>query len=158
MSKVKTAAVAAGLVALLGLTGGAYSTAHGTHIPMPDHKLTPGVADTSLSLHTICTTSTTTRRNTSESTKREVYAEYGAVHKTSGDYEVDHLIPLELGGADVKANLWPEPNPSFHEKDRLENRLHSLVCANKVSLAKAQHDIAADWTAAYETYMGEPAS
>jgi hypothetical protein len=31
--------------------------------------------------------------------KREVYREYGIASRGSGDYEVDHLIPLELGGS-----------------------------------------------------------
>jgi hypothetical protein len=55
------------------------------------------------------------------------------------DYQEDHLIPLELGGApyDV-ANLWPEPIADARRKDREENRLHRLVCSGKASLQDAQ--------------------
>jgi len=39
------------------------------------------------------------QRNVPESEKRQVYAEYGIRSHASGQYEVDHLIPLELGGS-----------------------------------------------------------
>ena len=121
--------------------------------PLPNVQLTPGVVDPLADTHLICTTTTGARRNTSAATKAEVYREYGAVHKVAGDFEVDHLIPLELGGADVLKNLWPEPAPSFHLKDKLENRLHALVCAGTVPLPVAQHAISTDWVAAYRKYM-----
>ncbi|MFH5878047.1 DUF3761 domain-containing protein [Arthrobacter sp. NA-172] len=74
------------------------------------------------------------------------------------DYEEDHLIPLELGGAPQSAlNLWPEPY-SVPEgatvKDTLENKLHDLACSGSLQLATAQQAIASDWWAAYETYVG----
>ncbi|MDE2185122.1 MAG: HNH endonuclease, partial [Alphaproteobacteria bacterium] len=63
-------------------------------------------------------------------------------------YEVDHLIPLELGGANDIANLFPEaakPTPGFHEKDLVENYLHQKVCDGEVALAYAQQQIATNW-------------
>ena len=39
-------------------------------------------------------------------------------------------------------------------KDRLENTLHKLVCAEKLPLAQAQQEVAADWTKAYVKYVG----
>jgi 5-methylcytosine-specific restriction endonuclease McrA len=47
-------------------------------------------------------------RNVPAEMKREVYEEYGITSHESGDYEVDHLIPLELGGSNSIKNLWPE--------------------------------------------------
>jgi hypothetical protein len=70
-----------------------------------------------------------------------VYAEYGIVSYTTGKYEVDHLISLELGGSNDISNLWPEaasPQPGFHEKDKVENYLHDQVCSGVISLAQAQ--------------------
>ena len=52
--------------------------------------------------------------------KEQVYAEYGIVSHTTGEYEVDHFVPLELGGSNDISNLFPEaasPKPGFHEKD-----------------------------------------
>src|SRR6185369_4320543 len=37
-------------------------------------------------------------RNVPESEKKAVYEEYGVISHTTGEYEVDHLISLELGG------------------------------------------------------------
>jgi hypothetical protein len=65
-----------------------------------------------------------------------------------GAYEVDHLIPLELGGDNTIANLWPEaadPVPGFHEKDKVENYLHRQVCSGAMGLTDAQRQIASDW-------------
>jgi hypothetical protein len=69
---------------------------------------------------------------------------YGLGTHTS-EYEFDHLISLELGGApaDIR-NLWPESNysPSFsYRKDGLENSLNARVCNGSLSLAIAQSRI-----------------
>lgn len=66
------------------------------------------------------------------------------------EYEYDHLIPLELGGApNDPRNLWPEPGATPNPKDKLENRLHSMVCDRDLMLVEAQAEIARDWVAAY---------
>lgn len=58
------------------------------------------------------------------------------------EYEVDHIIPLELGGADTEKNLRPQAgnrnlngyDASYHVKDQLENELHTRVCAGRLDL------------------------
>jgi hypothetical protein len=71
-----------------------------------------------------------------------------------GDYEYDHLIPLELGGApNDRRNLWPEPGASPNPKDQLENRLHDLVCRGAVRLRVAQRQIARNWVLAYRRWV-----
>jgi hypothetical protein len=84
-----------------------------------------------------------------------VFAEYGVVSPRSGEYEVDHLIPLELGGSNAFENLWPQParNPNGHGfriKDRLENRLHTRVCLGQMTLRAAQRAIRTNWVRAYK--------
>ena len=91
-------------------------------------------------------------RNVPASEKDQVYAEYGVVSHSAGEYEVDHLVSLELGGSNNIANLWPEaasPKPGFHEKDKVENYLHDQVCSGAISLKQAQIEIATNWLAVY---------
>jgi hypothetical protein len=55
------------------------------------------------------------------------------------EYQEDHLISLELGGAPTDPrNLWPEPYPRASEVDRIENELNAKVCSGQMSLADAQ--------------------
>jgi hypothetical protein len=118
----------------------------------PDPTLTPG-ATLNVGLAQLCTPGyTQTVRNVPASLTAAVYAEYGIKH-VPGTHEVDHLISLELGGSNDVKNLWPQTYAlpyGAHQKDNLENYLHRQVCAGKMSLADAQHDIAADWIAAYQ--------
>lgn len=98
-------------------------------------------------------------RDVPQSLKDQVYAEYGITSHAPGSYEVDHLISLELGGSNSIHNLWPEPyfgDLNAHIKDKIENKLHDLVCKNQIDLATAQHEIATDWLAAYIKYIGQP--
>jgi hypothetical protein len=124
---------------------------------LPDPRLTPGdVLDVSLS--DICEPDyTKSVRDVPTSERQQVYAEYGIHHHAPHAYEVDHLIPLELGGSNSIRNLWPESYLSqpwnAHIKDRLENELHRLVCSGRLNLHTAQQDIAADWIKAYKRYF-----
>ena len=68
------------------------------------------------------------------------YPAYGEPH--SKKTELDHLVSLELGGANDAANLWPEYPPTPNPKDKVENALHAAVCDGKVTLKAAQNAIA----------------
>ncbi len=63
-------------------------------------------------------------------------------------YEEDHFISLELGGAahDPK-NLWPEARPQADRVDGIENDLNAQVCNGQLNLADAQRKLAElKWT------------
>jgi hypothetical protein len=119
----------------------------------PDASCTPGTVFATVTTDQACTPGyTTTVRHVPQSVKDEVYAEYGITSHSSWQYEIDHLIPLELAGSNALSNLWPEPavpQPGFHEKDQVENYLHRQVCSGSMSLSDAEHAIASDWVAVY---------
>ena len=123
----------------------------------PNARLTPGAVFAGVTVAQVCTPGyATSVRDVPVSEKDAVYAEYGITQHAPGQYEVDHLIPLELGGSNDIQNLWPEPAlpvPGFHQKDVLENVLHDMVCAGVISLPAAQHAIATDWLAAYHLFV-----
>lgn len=131
------------------------TSVHASDRVLPDLKLTPGVVNTAVT--DVCAIKWgRDERHVSLAMKRHVFAEYGIPYARHSHYEVDHLISRELGGADDIRNLWPESYAGpfgAHEKDRLENRLHKLVCARQLVLAQAQREIAADWTAAFRHYL-----
>ncbi len=151
------------LVAVTFLALASFSTPAGAQQPtstspiLPDPKLTPGdVLDVTLADIQVRGYSAKVR-NVPVAVKREVYAEYGIAHWNKGEYEVDHLISLSLGGSNSKKNLWPESyltEPwNAHTKDQLEYRLLTLVRAGKVDLQTAQQEMARDWIAAYKKYV-----
>ena len=73
------------------------------------------------------------------------------------DYEYDHFVPLELGGATNDArNLWPEPGASPNPKDAVEDYLNREVCERKMTLAHAQSAIVANWVVIYRRLHKSP--
>ena len=136
---------------------------------LPIRRLTPGALNPAVTQHTlretICRPGGYTRSirppvGYTERLKRRQIREYGYLDLRLRDYEEDHLISLELGGSPSSPrNLWPEPHHVIggwgsYAKDRLENRLHTLVCRGRIPLAVAQREIATNWRAAYKRYVG----
>ncbi|HLW00003.1 MAG TPA: HNH endonuclease [Ktedonobacterales bacterium] len=122
---------------------------------LQDAACTPGDILPNVTKSQVCTSGyATSVRNVPQSEKNQVYAEYGITSHKAGQYEVDHLVSLELGGSNNISNLWPEaasPKPGFHEKDKVENYLNSQVCSGAISLQQAQVQIATDWLAVYQS-------
>ena len=72
---------------------------------------------------------------------------------TLSNYEEDHRMPLELGGAPSDAdNLSPESPPSPNPKDSDESRIRRAVCAGQMTLVQAQQQLVQTWLAAYPGY------
>jgi hypothetical protein len=101
---------------------------------------------------------------TKEEAKNATYAQYGIPHPadntgTSQVCELDHLVSLELGGADTLDNIWPQCGPNqvplakryFKQKDAVENYPAEQVRTGMIGLQKAQTGIATDWT----QFLGE---
>lgn len=130
----------------------ALPTCHVQDEKFPDPQCTPG-AILEVTVDDICVKGyTQTVRHVTQKTKQDVFGEYGITSHGKGEYEVDHFIPLELGGSNDISNLWPEaaePKPGFHEKDRVENYLHMQVCLCHMSLEEAQKEIQGNWLEVY---------
>jgi hypothetical protein len=124
---------------------------------LPDPKMTPG-ATLPVATGDICVSGYSKKvRNVPADVKQQVYAEYGITRNQPGEYEVDHLISLELGGSNSIKNLWPQSYVTqpwnAHVKDKLENALHAEVCSGQIGLPTAQHEIATDWIASYKKHF-----
>jgi hypothetical protein len=126
---------------------------------LPDRRCTPGAIYRRVTRRQVCVSGYAKRaRDVPQSRKDAVYAAYGITHRFDFEEgELDHLVSLELGGSNSRANLFPEaafPAPGSHQKDRLENRLHSEVCSGRIALRRAQRLIARNWVAAYRARFG----
>jgi hypothetical protein len=125
--------------------------------PLPNPAFTPG-STRQASLTDLCATDDEeVVRSVPRPIEQEVLEEYGIQHMPATDFEVDYLIAPGLGGSDDVKNLWPEPHSNTlwnsYVKDRLEDRLHRMVCEKKIPLEQAQRDIASNWIAAYKKYF-----
>jgi len=123
---------------------------------LPDSGCTPGAILTT-SVSTICVSGyTKTVRDVPLSERKKVFAEYGIPYSSRSNYEVDHLVSLELGGSNDIANLWPESRTITDGslvKDKLENYLHAQVCSGKMTIQDAQTVIATNWPTAYSAML-----
>lgn len=147
---------------------GRYSVVFSLDQARPDPRITPGAINRAVDQanigETICVRGySRSIRPPEEYTERLKHLgirQYGYSDRRLRDYEEDHLISLALGGSPTDPhNLWPEPHHVIggwgsYTKDRLEDRLHRLVCQRRVPLVQAQRDIAGDWIAAYKRYIG----
>jgi hypothetical protein len=134
------------------------------HAVLPDPKLTPGDTFPGATADDVCTPGwSREHRHVTEADRARVYAEYTDSQRTcrfangfASCCEVDHLIPLELGGSNDIKNLWPQPQdprPGSFEKDSLEDDLHAQVCAAKMSLADVQKCISSNWVECWKKYV-----
>jgi hypothetical protein len=130
---------------------------------LPHAALTPGAVNPAVTqgniYSTICrkgwTATIRPPESYTEALTRTQLTEYGHYDGSSlGNYEEDHLIPLELGGSPASAkNLWPESHPASYTKDGVEDTLNHAVCDGQVKLVPAQNAIATNWMTA-ETDLG----
>lgn len=118
----------------------------------PDTSLTPGVWRRDIT--DVCVIHWgLDRRHVTDAMRHQVFSRYGLPWGRHKEFELDHLIARELGGADDILNLWPQSwtGPyNAHMKDRLENQLHREVCSGLLLLSRAQQEIASDWIKAYK--------
>jgi hypothetical protein len=127
----------------------------------PNAALTPGARDPRVQqrnvTRTICSADYLAKAQPAapyiERVLRRKIVGYRFGSLTPAEYELDHYIPIELGGdPDAPSNIWPQPVGSglgAHEKDRVESYLHQQVCSGSTTLDAAQQSILNDWVAVY---------
>jgi len=115
---------------------------------LPNRKLTPGkIARRDKD-----------RNGVTEEMERRVFDRYHIPWRRRLEFKLDHLIPLELGGADAVENLWPQSLSSkpygVARKELLTQCLLAKIAAGKLTLAKAQKEISEDWISCFVEHMG----
>jgi len=84
-----------------------------------------------------------------QAVKKRLLRDAGLDETQAKDFELDHVVPLALGGHPRKlSNLALQPRQGERGakiKDALEVRLQRLVCEGQIALIDAQTCIAEDW-------------
>jgi hypothetical protein len=135
----------------------------------PNPSLTPGVVAVT-NIKTVCAGPKnihglflpgTLNTTVAAAVQQRVFAAYKVPALRMPLYGLDYLVPLQLGGADTPANIWPVPKTTrglgFHDKEVLNIRVHILVCHGDMTLAQAQKQMATDWVSMWVQY-GAPST
>jgi hypothetical protein len=115
---------------------------------LPKPKLTPGrVAK-----------SDKERAGVSLAMEQKVFARYRLPWASRAAFKIDHLIPVELGGADTIDNLWPQSLRArpygADRKELLAEVLRLKVARGQMTLEEAQELIRNDWIDAFVDHVG----
>jgi hypothetical protein len=115
---------------------------------LPNPKLTPGrVANRDKD-----------RAGVTLAMEQKVFARYRLPWASRPAFKIDHLIPVELGGADTVDNLWPQSlraRPYGAERKELLAEVFRLKIAHgQMTLAQAQEQIGKDWIDAFIEHVG----
>jgi hypothetical protein len=128
-------------------------------------KEPPGVFSGDVAQANVATTicvpgwTATVRPSTSytQALKRTMLIRVGIDPKDAIVYELDHFVPLAVGGHPrSEDNLWLQRwdgEWNARVKDRLERRLQVMVCSGQITLDSARAAIQADWRDAYRRYV-----
>jgi hypothetical protein len=115
---------------------------------LPNPRLTPGRV----------AASEKDRRGVTLAMEQKIFARYHLPWGWRARYKIDHLIPVELGGADTIDNLWPQKIQArpygAERKEMLTEVLLEKVRAGKMTLAQAQEEIRRDWIDAFIDHLG----
>jgi len=127
---------------------------------VPSEALNPDVRQETIG-QTICipgyTASVRPSTTYTNGVKAKLLSERDLPQAAAARYELDHRIPLALGGhprnlRNLELQPW-DGEDSAKQKDRLERRLQVLVCKEQLSLGDAQRVIFNDWRNAYQTFV-----
>jgi hypothetical protein len=93
-----------------------------------------------------------------ETLKKQAMAAANIPWSKSSLYELDHDASIEDGGSPTdprNLSLQPYFGPrNAHDKDKVEDRIHALICSGKISLNQGFGELTSNWVAAYRKYVG----
>jgi hypothetical protein len=115
---------------------------------VPNPKLTPGkVAKREKD-----------KRGVTMAIEQKVFARYHLPWSRRAEFKIDHLIPVELGGADTIDNLWPQSVRAkpygADRKELLTEVLLQHIAKGQITLEQAQEQISRDWIDAFIDHLG----
>lgn len=121
----------------------------------PDQSCTPG-AFAAKTRADVCD-GRTVRPSLPAAERRAILAHYGRPGFTGSSGELDHRVPLVLGGVTDRRNIWPEDELSGQNpKDRLEFRIYRRVCfadPHPMRVRTAVLVFLGDWRPAFTYYV-----
>jgi hypothetical protein len=124
------------------------TTASAQQSLLPNRKLTPGRV----------ATREKDRGGITVAMEQKIFARYRLPWAWRAEYKIDHLIPLELGGADTIDNLWPQSLRAKpygpDRKELLTEVFLEKIRTGKMILAQAQEEIRRDWIDAFVDHVG----
>jgi hypothetical protein len=115
---------------------------------LPNPKLTPGrIAERDKD-----------RGGVTLAMEKKVFSRYRLPWPRRAEFKIDHLIPVELGGADTIDNLWPQSLRTkpygADRKELLTEVLLERIRAGRMTIAQAQEQLRKDWIDAFVDNLG----
>jgi hypothetical protein len=115
---------------------------------LPNPKLTPGrIAERDKD-----------RGGVTLAMEKKVFSRYRLPWPRRAEFKIDHLVPVELGGADTIDNLWPQSLRTkpygADRKELLTEVLLERVAKKQITLEQAQELIRKDWIDAFVDHVG----
>lgn len=86
----------------------------------------------------ICTPGYAAAHRMSESESQSIKRSLLPAGHRMYEYELDHIIPLCLGGINDRSNLQMQPIDEAREKDKLERKACRMVCRGEIGLDEAR--------------------
>lgn len=121
---------------------------------LPNAFATPG-ATTKASAKEVCAAGYESSVKPVAAWQKTAALEKYGIRPESFSGELEHLVPVALGGSNDPENLWPmhaAGDMTPEAKARLADKLKTMVCDGKMSLKDAQNAFKKDWTKAYKQY------
>lgn len=148
-------AIAASMLAASQAGAASCRTTGAAPFTAPDNHCTPG-GFVPKSRADVCD-GDTDRPTLKVAERRAIVGNYGVPGWTGANGELDHRVPLVLGGTTDRRNIWPEAGPPTNNpKDTLERVILRRVCDRKPHPMRVRTAVLVffvDWRAAYTYYV-----